>query len=235
MAIDARDAADFYATAQGAVTVRLLRQHLLRFWPDCARLALLGIGFAPPYLRLWREQAQRCIAVTPTQIGPARWPTHRSGLSCTADEERLPFPDLSFDRILLVHGLEQADNARRMLREAWRLLREDGRLIAIVPNRRSIWAYLEGTPFGHGQPYTPRQLGALFASTLFRIERHRPALFMPPLDWRLVLRSAPVWEAAGARFAPHLGGVTIVEVRKDVHALIPMERERRRRIVVETA
>src|ERR1700733_11923658 len=95
--------------------------------------------------------------------------------------EALPFPDLLFDRILLVHGFEQADNARRLLREVWRLLKDDGRLIIVVPNRQGLWAYAESTPFGHGQPYSERQLARVLRGLFFKVETKEPALFAPPL------------------------------------------------------
>ena len=63
-------------------------------WPDLRGQSVLGIGFAAPYLRLWREQAARCIALTPAQMGAARWPVGSPNLSCTAEEDALPFPDL---------------------------------------------------------------------------------------------------------------------------------------------
>ncbi len=156
MAADAHAAADFYGTGRGAVTARLLRQRLASLWPDLTGQAVLGLGYAQPYLRLWREQADRCIAVTPAQMGAARWPAGVANLSCTAEEDALPFPDLMFDRILLVHGLEAADNARRLLRELWRVLKDDGRLLIVAPNRSGLWAYFESTPFGHGQPVLVR-------------------------------------------------------------------------------
>ncbi len=143
MAADAHAAADFYRTARGVVTARLLRERLALLWPDAAGQSVLGVGYAAPYLRLWREQAVRCLSVTPAQMGVARWPLGAANLSCTAEEDVLPFPDLMFDRVLLVHGLEAAENARRMLREIWRVLKDDGRLLIIVPNRTGLWAYLE--------------------------------------------------------------------------------------------
>src|SRR5580692_532735 len=124
MAADAHAAADFYGTARGAVTARLLRERLTVLWPDLSGQSVLGIGFAAPYLRLWREQAARCIALTPAQMGAARWPLGEPCLSCTAEEDALPFPDMSFDRVLLVHGLEAAENAGRLLRETWRVLKD---------------------------------------------------------------------------------------------------------------
>ncbi|MGH7078734.1 MAG: methyltransferase domain-containing protein, partial [Acetobacteraceae bacterium] len=135
MATDVAMAADFYATRQGTVTARLVRERLAVLWPDLAGQTLLGIGYPAPFLRLWRDRATRCIALTPAQAGAARWPAGLANLSCTAEEDALPFPDLSFDRILVVHGLEGAENARRFLRELWRVLKDDGRLLMVVPNR----------------------------------------------------------------------------------------------------
>ena len=141
MAADAHATADFYATSRGAVAARLLRERLALLWPDLRGQSVLGIGFAAPYLRLWLDQTARCIAVTPAQMGATRWPLGAPSLSCTAEEDALPFPDLTFDRILLVHGLEAADNARRLLRETWRVLKDDGRLLIVAPNRSGMWAY----------------------------------------------------------------------------------------------
>ena len=134
-------------------------------WPDLHGQSVLGIGFAAPYLRLWRDQATRCIALTPAQMGATRWPAGAPSLSCTAEEDALPFPDLTFDRVLLVHGLEAAESARRLLRETWRVLKDDGRLLVVAPNRSGMWAYWESTPFGHGQPYSFGQIGRLLAAS----------------------------------------------------------------------
>jgi SAM-dependent methyltransferase len=232
MAADAHAAADFYGTARGGVTARLLRQRLIRLWPDVSGESLLGLGYTAPYLRLWREQARRCIGVVPVQIGAARWPAGAPNLTCTAEEDALPFPDLAFDRILLIHGLEAADNARRMLREVWRVLKDDGRLLIVVPNRSGLWAYFEATPFGHGQPYSFGQLGRLLAASLFRVERRDAALYLPPITWRLVLRSGPWLDPIGRRFVPAVAGVTITEAVKDVYAAMPVRTVPRRRLVL---
>jgi len=234
MAIDARDAEAFYTTALGRLTARLLRRKLLAWWPSCANLSILGLGHTGPYLHLWREQAQRSIAVSPAQLGLAPWPLGRPSQACTAEEDALPFPDLTFDRILLVHGLEQADHARRTLREAWRLLKDDGRLIIVVPNRRGLWAHSESTPFGHGQPYSQGQLARLLASLFFQVEQQDSALFIPPLDWPPLLRGFNLWERAGHAIAPQFAGLTLVEASKDIHGIIPVhQRAAGRRVLVD--
>lgn len=235
MTADAHLAAEFYASACGAVAARFVRERLLAMWPSAAGKSVLGIGYAMPYLRVWREQSTRCIALTPAHMGAARWPPGLPGLSCAAEEDSLPFADLMFDRILMVHGLELAENARRLLREAWRVLKDDGRLLIVVPNRSGMWAYRDSTPFGHGLPYSTGQLGRLLAGGLFRIERRDAALWMPPSRMRVVMRSGGVLERAGRRMMPGLAGVTLTEAVKDVYAAIPLQASPRRRLVLADA
>jgi SAM-dependent methyltransferase len=240
MSTDAAMVAEFYATQRGLVAGGLVRERLRAVWPSLDGMSVLGIGYAAPYVRLWTGSARRCIIAIPAQLEPAqigliRWPTISGNLTCTTVEDALPFPDLSFDRVLLVHGLEAADDARAMLREVWRVLRDDGRLLVVAPNRRGLWAHMESTPFGHGQPYSPGQIGRLLAQSMFRVERRDQALFLPPISARLVLRSARVWEDGGRYLAPHLAGVTITEAVKDVYAAIPVKRALRRMVLSQAA
>ncbi len=235
MATDAHAAAEFYASTQGAVVAMLLRERMQLLWPRLARQNVLGIGYAQPYLRLWRDDAERVIALTPARMGVAAWPPGGPGLSCTAEEDALPFPDLSFDRVLLVHGLEAADNTRRLLREAWRVLRDDGRLLVVAPNRRGMWAHVESTPFGQGQPYSPGQIGRLLTSAMFRVERRDTALFLPPTRLHMVLRAAPLYERWGRYLAPQFAGVTLSEAVKDVYAAAPVRGVAQRRVVLAEA
>jgi SAM-dependent methyltransferase len=235
MSADAHAAADFYGTARGSVAARLLRNRVVSMWPDLRGQSVLGLGYAAPYMRLWREHAARCVAVTPAQMGATRWPAGAPSLSCTAEEDALPFADLMFDRVLLIHGLEGADNARRMLREIWRVLKDDGRLLVVTPNRTGVWAYLESTPFGHGQPYSSGQLGRLLAGALYRVERRDMALWVPPTRSRLVLRSADLVERTGRRLTPTFAGVILTEAVKDVYAAMPVKPVPRRRLVLADA
>ncbi|WP_424139148.1 class I SAM-dependent methyltransferase [Roseomonas chloroacetimidivorans] len=233
----ARGLQGFYDAPLGAVTRRILRARLRQVWPELTGREVLGLGHAGPYLRLWRRGAARLVSATPATLagtGMLAWPPDGRCAATLADEDRLPFADLSFDNILLVHGLEAAENARRMLREAWRVLRPEGRLLAVVPNRRSVWAHLEHTPFGHGQPYSPGQLARLLERSMFEVERREAALFIPPFGFRPLLKGARLWEAAGRALAPQFGGVTLIEAKKSVLGLIPTARApaRPRRVLV---
>ena len=235
MATEAQQAAAFYGTAQGAVALRLVRQRLAEWWPDLGGQAVLGLGHAGPYLRIWRDSAARCIAATPAPAVPGAWPGDGPSLSCWVEESALPFPGQCLDRVLLVHGLENAENARRMLREVWRVLRDDGRLLVVAPNRVGMWAHVESTPFGQGQPYSPGQIGRLLAASLFRVERRDRVLYMPPFSHRFVLRTARLWEQAGRHVVPQFAGLTITEAVKDVYAALPLAATARRRLVLSKA
>ena len=222
--------AQFYATAQGATVLRLVRDRLLALWPELGGHRVLGLGYAAPYLPLWRATADRCISATPALAsgGPA-------SAGCTVQEDALPFADLSMDRVLLVHGLENADNARRLLREVWRVLKDDGRLLVVAPNRVGLWAHSERTPFGQGQPYSPGQVGRLLAASLFSVERRESALYLPPLGHPVLLRSASLFERAGRQLAPRFAGLTMAEAVKDSYAAIPLKAVARRRYVLAEA
>ena len=225
-------ASEFYATAQGAVALRTVRERLTEIWPDLPQQVVLGLGHAGPYLRSWRTA--RCIAATPCSTS-LQWPGSAPGRTCLVEADSLPFADLSIDRVLMVHGLEHAENARRVLREVWRVLKDDGRLLVVVPNRVGMWAHIESTPFGQGQPYSRGQIDRLLESSLFRVEHRDRALYMPPFRHRLVLQTASLWERAGRSLAPHLAGLTITEAVKDAYAGLPLAKPARRRFVLADA
>jgi SAM-dependent methyltransferase len=234
MTIEVHGLAAFYGSAGGDIAARLVRERLALLWPALPGQSVLGIGYAAPYLGLWGASARRCIALTTAHGTLAPWRDAYAGpAAVVAEEEALPFADRSIDRILLVHGLEAAENSRRLLREAWRVLADDGRLIAVVPNRAGMWAHLERTPFGHGQPYSAGQLTRLLARHLFRVERREAALFVPPYGLRLLRAMAPALEQAGRLLCPRFAGVAIIEAEKDLFAALPAGAVAlRRRVVV---
>ena len=127
-------------------------------WAGRHGLRVLGIGYSTPYLGLFRKESERCLAFMPAAQGVLKWPTARPTLSTLVDECALPLPDAAVDRILLVHALEMSDDPDGLLREFWRVLAPAGRLMAVVPNRRGVWARTDTTPFGHGRPYSRSQI-----------------------------------------------------------------------------
>ena len=217
---DSRDIAGFYRSPLGALTAALLQRELAAIWPHMAGLSVLGIGHAVPCLAPWRMQA-RCLAVTPAQMVPNLWPDAAHNLCCVAETDALPFADLSIDRILLVHGLEQAGHAQRLLREVWRVLKDDGRLLIVAPNRRGLWAYVETTPFGHGQPYSEGQLARLLTGLSFQVEHQKTALYAPPFEAFAKPALFRLTEKCGSYLAPHFAGLVLAEASKMMAGLVP--------------
>ena len=135
---DALDLRDFYRTSLGQIAQRTLRRRIRTTWDNVTGLNVLGFGYATPYLLPFRDEAQRVIAAMPAQQGVLHWPSEGPGAVTLCDETEIPLPDVSIDRVLMVHGLECSEQLRPMLREIWRILADGGRLLAVVPNRRSL-------------------------------------------------------------------------------------------------
>jgi SAM-dependent methyltransferase len=228
MYLDVVDLRDFYREGLGQTALRMIRSRLRAMWPDLAGMTVLGLGYAPPYLSPYREEAARVIALMPEGQGVLRWPAEGLNLTALTEEAELPLPDSSVDRILVVHGLEGAGEIRRYLREIWRVLADDGRLVVVAANRAGIWARVDRTPFGHGHPYTAGQLERLLRDSLFTPVERANALYMPPIDSRFLMATAPAWEKIGDRFFSRIAGVVMVEATKQVYAGLPARGRRLR-------
>jgi SAM-dependent methyltransferase len=221
---DVVDLRDFYGTSLGQVARRMIRQRARQIWPDVAGLSLLGLGYATPYLRVFKDEAARVIAMMPATQGVLHWPRDERSLVALADEAELPLADFSIDRVLLAHAVECTEQLRSMLRETWRVLAGNGRVLVVVPNRRGIWARIDRTPFGQGHPFTQSQLSRLLRDSLFTPVRTASALFVPPSRSRMLLASARAWEQLGARWFQTFSGVIMIEAEKQIYAATPLRR-----------
>lgn len=220
---------DFYDSPLGAVTRRILSQHIRARWPRLPGATLVGLGYAAPYLGSFRGETERIAALMPATQGAILWPSSAEVASVLYEDEMLPLGDESVDNLLLVHCLEASDNVRKLLREIWRVLKGEGRVIIVAPNRRGVWARLDHTPFGHGQPFNRSQLERHLTDALLTPIEWSGGLYMPPARSGLLLRGAMTIEPIGARIWPLFAGVIIVEARKEIEA--PMGWAGARRLV----
>ena len=228
MHFDVAELSDFYTRPLGLMVRRLLAHRIRARRRRLNRETLIGLGFATPYLGMFRSEAERLGALMPASQGALVWPPTGPRMTALVEEEHLPLPDNSVDRLLAVHCLETADRARPLLREMWRVLSPQGRLMMVVPNRRGVWARLDRTPFGQGRPYSRSQLEQLLGETMFTPVDWSMALHVPPLEWRMVIRSATAFERVGARLSPVFGGVIIVEASKELAAPVKTSAKGRR-------
>jgi SAM-dependent methyltransferase len=217
MYLDVIELRDFYAKPLGVVVRRTLMRKLRSHWQNVSGMNVFGLGYAVPYLGMFRHEAQKVGALMPAGQGVITWPTEGPFLSTLVDECELPLPDSCVDRMLVVHCLEMCEASHDLLREIWRVLTPEGRLILVVPNRRGVWARIEHTPFGHGQPYSRGQLQRRLANALFDPVEWSTTLYMPPVDIRLFLRSSAAFEQVGSRMWPLFSGILIVEASKEIY------------------
>ena len=217
MSVDVVDLTSFYASPLGLAVQRLVSRKIDELWPSLQGLSLLGLGYAIPYFETVRDGAERILAFMPASQGVVNWPT--SGLSSTAlvDPLAMPLPEASIDRVLIAHALETVENPAEFLSELWRILTPGGRIILIAPNRRGIWARLDTTPFGDGQPFSRSQLKELMRKALLSPEHWAETLYMPPFQSRLLLRTAMLWERIGSSFVLPFSGLHVIEASKQLY------------------
>ncbi len=234
MHLDAFDLKDFYARRLGLMVRRLLRLTIRARWGDVKGLNVFGLGYATPYLGEFRGEARSLGALMPAGLGALTWPDRGQSMSVLVDETELPLDDEAADRILLVHMLEWSEQSRVLLREIWRVLSPQGKLLIVVPNRRGLWARVDTTPFGYGSPFSRSQLTQLLKEAMFSPEGWQYALYTPPFNWRVLTRWPGFWERLGLILWPTFSGVILVEATKQVYAAMPVretEQRVRRRIV----
>src|SRR5919205_3998147 len=133
MSLDVVDLRNFYAQPLGTVARRFIGRGIRSRWGDLRGQRIVGIGYATPYLGLFREEADRCLAFMPAAQGVVKWPSARPTLTTLVEELDLPLTDAAVDRLLLVHALEMSRDAEALLREAWRVLSAGGGRLPGVP------------------------------------------------------------------------------------------------------
>ncbi len=218
MQLDATHLRDFYRTPLGQVVRRQLAARIRSRWTKLDGLTLVGAGYCAPYLGSFRTEARRVGCLMPARQGALVWPQGARCCSVLVEEHHWPLPDNSVDRLLAVHCLEQAERVGPVLREIWRVLAGDGRLLLIVPNRRGVWSRVDSTPFGQGLPFSRTQLQQQLTDALFTPIDWSEALYFPPVDRRMFLRTASTIERIGGRMSPGVAGAIVVEAKKELMA-----------------
>lgn len=231
MRLDVTDLMEFYDTPLGVCACRAILERVNGLWGDMNGLDVLGIGYTPPFLDRLTGKPRRMTSLMPASQGGHSWHWRDAGSSSVlAAEDRMPFPDALFDRVLIIHALEETQNITTFLREVWRVSAPEARIIVIVPNRSGVWSLSDATPFGYGRPFSRRQLKRLMRDALIEPSAWTRTLYTPPVDWKIFTSSSEGWERTGEMFLASLGGVNLVEGIKRVQ--IDPNRPEKARIVV---
>ena len=184
---------------------------------------ILGLGY--PIMYLNQLLHDRYVYMGQSDIRHwYHWPIAKPNKSVLLEEESLPFPDDSMDRVLWIHGIEHAPNPTFILREIWRVLSPEGRFILVVPNRLGLWTHLDNNPFGFGQPYNKRQITNVLENNMFTVKSCQTALHFLPYQGvsRLQLALA---KRLLKKIGRAIGGVLCVEAVKQIYALHPFNQK----------
>ncbi|GAN68051.1 methyltransferase [Acetobacter orleanensis NRIC 0473] len=212
----------FYQTHEGQICAALLRERLQWFWPDLRGQRVLGLGYAAPYLGAWRGRGALCISART----PDHWPDMERGLDrtraasferdCVVDPYALPFDEETFDRIVLVHACTEPDQMVPLLRSAGRVLKDDGRVLMIVPSRLAGRIRQRHTPFARDVAFSRSGLRTVLGHAMLLAERRDEALFLPTRQGCASVRRGRRSDIAGKVLSPGLGSVMLVEAVKNV-------------------
>jgi SAM-dependent methyltransferase len=225
---DVLDLREFYAGRLGAAAREMVTRKVAEAWGGLSGLDLLALGYATPFLEPLAAGARRAIAAMPAAQGVEAWPLGARNCATLVDETALPFPNAFFDRVLAVHAIEESDSPLGVMSEIARVLSPSGRVILVVAARHGLWANAESSPFGHGRPFSRRQLEALVREADLEPAGWTRALYAPPLAW--AARWAEGFEQAGAWLAPPLAGLILMEAQKQTLAVRPVPARVRARV-----
>jgi SAM-dependent methyltransferase len=225
MGLHASDLHDFYETREGIRTRDILSIPIGNMLGDLKYKNVLALGYGVPYLELI-SPSQRTIAFMGARFGVHHWgsttePNIGKNQTALVHEDALPLPDQSIDVVMLIHSLEVSRTPDHLLQEVWRVLKGNGRLLIVVPNRGGLWARFDNTPFGHGHPYSLRQLKSMVRENQFTCLQTEYCLFMPPRGYRFWGAFDIPLEKFFRKVCPIVAGVLIMEASKDVLGVIP--------------
>lgn len=230
----------------------LLDKHLADVFGENA----LQLGMPQLHALRANRMAHRWLALHPWEIDPADRPDR---LRCRFDD--LPFPDESLDLVVLPHTLDLCDNPHRLISEAYRVLRPQGRLWISGLNATSLWgasrwcASLRVRLAGHDAAHwLDRVRAGAGAQALLALQ---PVGLLRLRDWLRLFNCdiqagcfgqytppgpGPRWqqrlrwlEPAGDRWWPMLGGVYALMATKQVPAMRWVGQRPRRRVTLGSA
>ncbi|MTI18357.1 class I SAM-dependent methyltransferase [Rhodobacteraceae bacterium RKSG542] len=219
MHLDVAHLKEFYDLPLGRMLRVLVGHRMRRIWPQLKGRKLLGLGYATPFVRPYMKEAAQVAVGMPAAQGVVKWPREKDApnKAFLMEPNRMPLPDSSFDRIMMVHSLDMASDPDGLIEEVYRVLAPGGRIMIVVPNRRGYWCRSEASPFGYGRPYSRSQLENFLGNHALSVVGREEALYVPPINSRLVMKSARSFERMGNFIWPAFAGLVLMEAEKRVY------------------
>ena len=220
MSFDVVDLKEFYQSPTANDVLPIFQKILDKLRCHNKNNLSLFVGFGVPYA----DKTKKEFLLMPAHMGVLAWPDSKTNRALLSYEDEWPFVDHMFDEIIIVHSLEYAQSAGKTLEECYRCLRPEGRLVVVVPNRRSIWVRSDKTPLGFGQPYTLTQLSQLLKKYDFTPVDIARGLYSLPYKKFLSSIWSVLFELIASRTLQKFSGLVGVVAIKRVYAGIPVGR-----------
>ena len=171
----------FWLAGKRKLALALLSRHLP---PTDRTRRILDVGCGPGHdlddLRALGTVVGLDASLPALQLCRARDP--QSLVVCAAGGVA-PFPERTFDLLVLLDVLEHVDDDATCLSDCERLLRPGGRLLITVPAFRWLWGRHD-TAYGHRRRYTVKELRTKLRAAGFTVER------VTYVEWLFTL---PMW------------------------------------------
>ncbi len=208
----------FYLGQMGQAAHAMVARRLKALWPDMQAQDVLGYGYAVPFLEAYGREAHALVYAMPEEQGASPIVSQRGNRTVLCMDHHLPFEPGVFDRVLVMHGLEEAPRMSALLEEVWRVMKPEGRIVIVAANRAGLWARSDKTPFGAGRPFSRTQLSSALRACGFVPLVRSGALYCPPFKRVCSPKIVSGFEKFGETVWPGFSGLVLVEAVKRLYA-----------------
>lgn len=212
---------DWLDSPPGQWTLRWERQRCRRLVPDLFGYHALQLGTPNIDALAGNRMTHRWLALRASEL--ERAPQAYSGRILATDYRALPFPQDSIDLVVLPHTLELSDDAHATLREVYRVLVHEGRVLILGFNPISFWGGRHWRSrcwrrLGGKRLYLPDSGGLIRAGRLrdwlglldFEVESVTYGVYQPALRGARNLARTRWLDRLGRRWWPIFGAVYCV-------------------------
>jgi len=179
------DLEGFYRSPSGRYLSNEIENCLSSIWAgsDLKQCHLLCVGFPPPGIMKTALSGQSFAVFSPGFLGPNKIDNKGLNISLVGDETHLPFPEGSYDRVLVFHALEYMEDPRSFIEEVWKILSPGGRVFLMTPNKKGAWKKT-GLPNSElAKPYLFREVRSFLEQNGFTVGKNFGASYGLPVDF----------------------------------------------------
>jgi len=182
-------------------------------------IACVGSAGLFPYQSLFDNSCRLALQMTDDRSASMDDVLQKSDNFIAIDPGYWPYRAEEVDCVILMHDIEFMNDPEVYLREAWRVLKGEGQLIIVFPNRQGAWARSDNNPFGQGYPFTISQMRKILSKVHFMVDKIEGSLYHPPYKPKTKMAHMvfSCLEYIG-RVIPFKPGVVTVSASKHIYA-----------------